>query len=94
MDRCDGRLWSDEEEFLIQTQRHVEETEAPQGGGDEDDRVYDDEFGEISWFEEETETYLGRESSGCRDKVERRGEAPSSEEDSSRRPEWILVRSH
>ena len=81
MDRCDGRFWSDEEEFLIQTQRHVEETEAPQGGGDKNARVYDAEFG--IWFEEETETYLGRESLGCGDKVERRGEAPSSEEDSS-----------
>ena len=82
MDRCDIRSWSDEEEFLTCTQRYVEKSQAPQGGGEDDDKMGDEEFGELSWFEEQTSLYLGRESLGCGDKSmekedERRDDLPS-----------------
>ena len=76
MDRCDGMPWSDEEDFLVLTQGHVGgEPEAPKEEECKKTDVYEEEseeFGDLSWFEEETSLYLGRESLGCGDLVEQR----------------------
>ena len=67
MSRFDDKSWSEEDEFPSYTEGFElgGEDRGTLATVEEEDDLETEEFGDISWFEEETSRYLGRDSLGC-----------------------------